>query len=96
VPSLVEDIAEHGSEESSRGVENRNLHLLLGQAIARILGGRGGSAPGGKYGTAHLKETSEAFRGDNRQDGYGGWNCVYRREIEREMRCPGFGPFAFW
>jgi tetratricopeptide (TPR) repeat protein len=62
---LVKDISERTGEESARGVQNRDLHRLMGQVIARILEREATSAPGDKSGAVYLKEAAEAFRGDS-------------------------------
>ena len=49
---LVKNIAERPGEESPRGVQNRHLHRLMGEAI--VLERAVKSAPGGKFGVGYL------------------------------------------
>jgi len=62
---VVHDISERaGGTESARGVQNRDLHRLMGEAIARILEREAQHAPGGKFGADYLKRAAGAFRTD--------------------------------
>jgi len=65
VVDLVKGVAEGAGKESARGLENRDLHRLVGKTIARILEREAPSAPGNKYGAAYLTEAAKAFRGDS-------------------------------
>src|SRR5260370_23866243 len=62
---VVKDVIERAGKETPRGVQNRDLHRLVGQAIAAILEREADRAPGGKYGAAYLKEAATSFRGAN-------------------------------
>jgi tetratricopeptide (TPR) repeat protein len=62
---LLHDVARRfGRGEEARGVQNRDLHRLLGQTIAHILEDEAKHAPGGRFGAAFLTRAAAAFRGD--------------------------------
>jgi len=62
---VVHDISERaGGAESARGVQNRDLHRLMGEAIARILEREAERALDGKYGAKYLTHAAAAFRTD--------------------------------
>jgi len=60
---LIEKFAEHPDPaERARGAQNRDLHRLMGETIARILEREAERAPGGKFGADYLKRAAVAFR----------------------------------
>jgi tetratricopeptide (TPR) repeat protein len=59
---VVKGITERAGKESARGVENRDLHRLIGETIAHILEREEDGAPGGKSGAQYLKQAAAAFR----------------------------------
>ncbi|HEY6346349.1 MAG TPA: tetratricopeptide repeat protein [Bryobacteraceae bacterium] len=69
VGDFIHDVARRfDGAETARGVENRDLHRLIGATIARVLEHEGehevGRAPGGKPGAQYLKSAAAAFRGE--------------------------------
>ena len=60
---LIDNISGHGSAaDRARGAQNRDLHRLMGETIARILEREAARAPGGKFGTKYLVRAAAAFR----------------------------------
>jgi tetratricopeptide (TPR) repeat protein len=60
---VVQDVAEHiGGAEGVRGIQNHDLHRLMGESIARILEREAEHAPGDEYGPAYLRSAATAFR----------------------------------
>jgi tetratricopeptide (TPR) repeat protein len=62
---VVGDIAERAGNETPRGVENRDLHRLIGHTIAHTLEKEAERAPGDTPGAGYLREAAAAFRGPN-------------------------------
>jgi tetratricopeptide (TPR) repeat protein len=69
VLDFIHDVARRfDGAGTARGVENRDLHRLIGATIARVLEHQAeheaGRAPGGKPGAQYLKSAAAAFRGE--------------------------------
>jgi|ERR1022692_469313 hypothetical protein len=62
---LLETVSEDGGgAESGRAAQNRDVHRLIGEAIARILEREADGAPGDKFGVEYLRRAARSFRSD--------------------------------